>query len=130
MALSELLYKNFPFTPTGEQRALFGKLEKFLERPVAGKSVFVLKGYAGTGKTVVLQTLARSLAGIGRRTTLLAPTGRAAKVLAKSTIMEAHTIHRELYKPIQHPYSGKMDMELRKNYHARSLFVVDEASML
>ncbi len=130
MALFDLLNLNFPFTATPEQQELFRKLEAFLQPTLRGKPVFILKGYAGTGKTVVLQTLARSLQQLRQKVELLAPTGRAAKVLAKSAGREAHTIHRQLYKPVQHPYSGKVDMELRKNYQSKTLFVVDEASML
>ncbi|WP_224999881.1 ATP-dependent RecD-like DNA helicase [Cesiribacter sp. SM1] len=130
MQLAELLLHNFPFTPTAEQEALFVKLEAFLAAPAIRKQVFILKGYAGTGKTVVLQTLAKSLKKHRQSVELLAPTGRAAKVLAKSAGQEAYTVHRQLYKLVQHPFSGQIDMQLRKNYHSNTLFVVDEASML
>jgi exodeoxyribonuclease-5 len=130
MHLAELLSNNFPFTPTQEQEALFTKLAQFIEAPGKGKQVFILKGYAGTGKTVVLQTLARCLKKLRHSVELLAPTGRAAKVLAKSAVQEAYTVHRQLYKLVQHPFSGHIDMQLRKNYHSHTLFVVDEASML
>ncbi|AHM61633.1 exonuclease V subunit alpha [Flammeovirgaceae bacterium 311] len=130
MQLTALLFKNFPFTPSPEQQVLFNRLEHFLAAPARSKRVFVLKGYAGTGKTVVLQTLAKSLQQLRQKVELLAPTGRAAKVLAKSAGQEAYTIHRQLYKPVQHPFSGHIDIQLRKNYHSHTLFVVDEASML
>jgi exodeoxyribonuclease-5 len=130
MHLAERLHTNFPHTPTDEQLCLFQKLEQFVRATGSQKSAFILKGYAGTGKTLVLQTLAKSLQQARQKVELLAPTGRAAKVLSRSAGQEAYTIHRQLYKPVQHPYSGKLDIQLRKNYRTRTLFIVDEASML
>jgi exodeoxyribonuclease V len=130
MSLTDLLQQTFPFVPTAEQQALFEKLAQFLESPAGQKPCFLLKGYAGTGKTVVLQTFSKSLRQKRKKVLLLAPTGRAAKILSKHAGQEAFTVHSQLYKPVQHPYSGQMDMQLRKNYHSRTLFIVDEASML
>lgn len=130
MQLAALLDRNFPFTPTAEQQQLFSKLEQFLAEPAKQQGAFLLRGYAGTGKTLVLQTLTKSLQQLRRKVVLLAPTGRAAKVLSKSTGQEAYTIHRQLYKAVQHPYSGKMDMQLQKNYRTNTLYIVDEASLL
>lgn len=130
MSITDLLQQYFPFSPTDEQQVLFQKLADFQETPSRGKPCFLLRGYAGTGKTVVLQTLSKSLRKKRQKVVLLAPTGRAAKILSKNSEQEAFTIHSQLYKPVQHPFSGRMDMQPRKNYHSFTLFVVDEASML
>ncbi|EMR03626.1 ATP-dependent DNA helicase [Cesiribacter andamanensis] len=130
MPLTERLHQHFPFSPTAEQEALFRKLADFMAPTSRAKPCFLLKGYAGTGKTVVLQALTKSLRQQRKKVLLLAPTGRAAKILSKNSGQEAYTIHSQLYKPVQHPYSGQMDMQLRKNYHRNTLVIVDEASML
>lgn len=130
MQLTALLHQNFPYTPTPGQEVLFGKLAHFMGVQAKSRQVFILKGYAGTGKTAVLQALAKSMQQLKHKTLLLAPTGRAAKVLGRSAGQEAFTIHRQLYKPVQHPFSGQISTELRKNYHSYTLFIVDEASMV
>lgn len=92
-------------------------------------SCFLLRGYAGTGKTTLLGALVRALRQQSVECVLLAPTGRAAKVLASATGFPASTIHREIYT-ISENSEGQPRYMLRKNRHVNTLFVVDEASMI
>ena len=89
----------------------------------------MLKGYAGTGKTTLVSTLVKSLPAIGKRSVLMAPTGRAAKVLSKYS------------KNLQVPYTEKFTgleqikveilfIKLKENLHSNTIFIVDEASMI
>lgn len=90
------------------------------------RSVMLLSGSAGTGKTTLTAALVRTLAAVGQKVVLMAPTGRAAKVLAVNAGMPALTIHRKIYR--QRVFEG--DFNLNDNLHADTLFVVDEASMI
>ena len=90
------------------------------------RSVMLLSGSAGTGKTTLTAALVRTLAAVGQKVVLMAPTGRAAKVLAINAGMPALTIHRKIYR--QRVFEG--DFNLNDNLHADTLFVVDEASMI
>lgn len=127
MTTAEIL-KNFPFEPTAGQQQLAGKLEDFL----AGRdpmSVFILKGYAGTGKTSFISALVRSLQLNRRRTVLLAPTGRAAKVFSGYAGMKAWTIHKRIYFQ-RTGRDGSISLVLQKNLYRNALFFIDEASMI
>ncbi len=124
------LNKFFAHAPTAQQQQLFQKLDDFIMAPGGHKTTFLLCGYAGTGKTSVIKALARTLRKFQYRVILLAPTGRAAKVVAHHTRRKSYTIHRQIYKQVQHPYSGSVEFKLRKNYQRRAVFVVDEASMI
>ncbi|HOI88078.1 MAG TPA: AAA family ATPase [Lentimicrobium sp.] len=90
---------------------------------------FLLKGYAGTGKTSLVSALVRILPLAGLQSVLLAPTGRAAKVLAGYSRKQAFTIHRKIFKAEQGG-DGRLRMTLSKNPHKFTLFIVDEASMI
>ena len=90
------------------------------------RSVMLLSGSAGAGKTTLTAALVRTLAAVGQKVVLMAPTGRAAKVLAVNAGMPALTIHRKIYR--QRVFEG--DFNLNDNLHADTLFVVDEASMI
>ena len=125
-----LLRKEFPYEPTAGQDKLLGELGVFLtlswKQPHA---LFILRGYAGTGKTTVVQSLVHVLPHLSRRTVLMAPTGRAAKVLSGYTGKQAHTIHRKIY--LAHTTrEGQLSLKLQVNYHKHTLFIVDEASMI
>ena len=124
------LKKYFKLPPTDEQNTLFHQLQAFIEDSGSVKSTFLLMGYAGTGKTTIIQALAKTVRKYGYRTVLLAPTGRATKVLAKYSKRKAYTIHRQIYKQVQNPYSGNIVFKLRKNYQKKAVFIVDEASMI
>ena len=124
------LRKFFKYPPTEEQDQLFHQLQNFIEEQGTPKATFLLLGYAGTGKTTIIQSLAKTVRKYGYRTVLIAPTGRAAKVLAKYSRRKSYTIHRQIYKQVQNPYSGSIEFKRRKNYQKRAVFMVDEASMI
>lgn len=115
-----------PFVPNEEKEGLFRLLGAFLVSPCREKC-FLLKGYAGTGKTSVVSALVRALEGLQQPCILLAPTGRAAKVLARYSGKAAFTIHKYIYRQQQ---LGVEAFSLADNRHKQTLFIVDEASML
>jgi len=124
------LVEEFPYEPTNCQRRLMGNLAVFLTLGwKKSNAIFVLKGYAGTGKTTVVKALVNVLPKLGKRIILMAPTGRAAKVLSSYTGLPAHTIHRKIYFAWTSK-EGNIIMRLQKNHHKHTLFVVDEASMI
>jgi exodeoxyribonuclease-5 len=90
--------------------------------------LFILKGYAGTGKTSLLSAIVKSLKHIGQRTVLLAPTGRAAKVFSSYARAKAYTIHKMLYRISMK--DGVLRVNRRENKAHNVLFIVDEVSML
>jgi exodeoxyribonuclease-5 len=125
------ILENLPHQPTVGQKNLAGELANFMfSKAEAGRHfMFLLKGYAGTGKTSVISSLVKSLPMLGKKTILLAPTGRAAKVLAQYSGKEASTIHRKIYMHQAHA-DGGFRIVLRKNTHKNTLFIIDEASMI
>jgi exodeoxyribonuclease-5 len=118
----------FPFEPTAGQAELADRLGAFLTDPDP-RSVFVLKGYAGTGKTSFVSAMIRMLPAAGRKSVLLAPTGRAAKVLAGYAGQHAWTIHKRIYFQ-RMGRDGSISLVLQKNLYKNTLFIVDEASMI
>jgi exodeoxyribonuclease-5 len=115
-----------PFEPNAEKEGLLKALGSFIISRDARKA-FVLRGYAGTGKTSVMSALVRALEGLKQPCILLAPTGRAAKVLSRYSGKQAYTIHKKIYRQNQ---LGVEAFSLSDNLHTRTLFIVDEASML
>ena len=115
-----------PFEPNEEKEGLFKALGAFLVSRDTRKA-FILRGYAGTGKTSVMSALVRALAGLKQPCILLAPTGRAAKVLSRYSGFPAYTIHKQIYRQNQ---LGSESFSLSDNLHRNTLFIVDEASML
>ncbi len=115
-----------PFEPNEEKAGVFKALGAFLVSRDERKA-FILRGYAGTGKTSVMSALVRALAGLKQPCVLLAPTGRAAKVLSKYSGRQAYTIHKKIYRQNQ---LGVEAFSLSDNLHKNTLFIVDEASML
>jgi len=92
-------------------------------------SIFILRGYAGTGKTFIISSIVKNLWKIKKSVILLAPTGRSAKVLSGYCDMEAYTIHKEIFYTKSN-FSGNLDFSLKVNKHKNTLFIVDEASMI
>lgn len=123
--LVSLLARHFPFPPTRGQEEVLRVFAAFMLSPVE-RSAMLLRGSAGTGKTTLTAAIVRALAAHGRKVVLLAPTGRAAKVLSLNAGMPAFTIHRKIYR--QKTFEGTFG--LNDNLHADTLFVVDEASMV
>ncbi len=127
-AFTQLLLKEFPYDPTVSQRNLMAALSGFLSDP-ADRNLFVLKGYAGTGKTTVISTIVKNLHFAGMDSVLLAPTGRAAKVLSSYSSAKAYTIHKHIYF-LSTGLDGGVRMVPAFNKHKNTVFMVDEASMI
>lgn len=102
-------------------------LARFCACDMPSDSVFLLAGYAGTGKTSVVGALVRTLREAGVGCVLMAPTGRAAKVFAAFSGAQASTIHRKIYQP---PTDDDPCPGMRSNPHRNTVFIVDEASMI
>ena len=115
-----------PFEPNEEKGKLFEVLGAFLVSTEREKA-FILRGYAGTGKTSVVSALVRALEKLRQPCVLLAPTGRAAKVIAHYSGRPAYTIHKYIYRQRQ---LGVEAFTLSDNRHRHTLFIVDEASMI
>ena len=115
-----------PFEPNEEKEGLFKALGSFIVSREERKA-FILRGYAGTGKTSVMSAMVRALMGLKQPCVLLAPTGRAAKVLSRYSGFPAYTIHKQIYRQNQ---LGAEAFSLSDNLRHNTLFIVDEASML
>jgi exodeoxyribonuclease-5 len=124
----QILKKGFDFTPTAKQDIALQMLANFVTH-AGPDEVFLLKGYAGTGKTSIMATLVANLWKIKKSSYLLAPTGRAAKVLGNYANKQAHTIHRKIYTPRKKKGAGIVFVKL-PNKHKNTIFIVDEASMI
>ena len=134
-----------PFEANEGQVELLDKLSQFIVSPTPRKA-FVLRGYAGTGKTSIMAALVGALQQLQQRIVLLAPTGRAAKVLSKYARVPAYTIHKYIYRArtkgapsleargneaIRREARGERQaFTLRDNLHKNTLFIMDEASMI
>ena len=119
---------NLPYRPEQGQRALIEAIAAFLADPNPRK-VFILNGYAGTGKTSVMASVVRTLDAFGVKSATMAPTGRAAKVASAFSGKPASTIHRRIYRPINSG-SAEMHFTLATNRATDTLFFIDEASMI
>ncbi|MBR5663357.1 MAG: AAA family ATPase, partial [Bacteroidales bacterium] len=126
--LKRLLTDSFGFVPTEGQSIVLVHLAAFLlsEKPNA---TYLLQGYAGTGKTSLVTTLVKTLPKIGMKYQLMAPTGRAAKVLSGYTGKTASTIHKKIYR-FQSFADGSFKMTRAENKAKNTLFIVDECSMI
>ena len=127
---SILLERNFPHAPTSGQTAFFQKMDNFLNQENKEGLTFILRGYAGTGKTSVISALVKSLPRLNMKSLLLAPTGRAAKVMSNYSGKSGFTIHKIIYRPKGNSPELSMGFDLMKNYYKNTVFIVDEASML
>ncbi|MEI6864912.1 ATP-binding domain-containing protein [Flavicella sp.] len=122
------MVKTFPFEPTRTQNELLMMLSEFLFSKDSD-GIFLLKGYAGTGKTSTISTLVNCLWKIGQKSVLLAPTGRAAKVISLYAKKKAFTIHKKIYHP-KKTSNGGVEFVRQVNKHTNTIFFVDEASMV
>lgn len=125
------ILKNLPHAPTQGQENLATLVARYVfSRSEDSRHImFLLQGYAGTGKTSMISSLVQSLPLLGKKSVLLAPTGRAAKVIAQYSDHPALTIHRKIYMH-QVQSNGTIRVTLRVNQHKNTLFIVDEASMI
>lgn len=125
--LKEIILQNFGFPPTEQQEELVGKLADFVLLENQDK-VFILRGYAGTGKTSIVSALVRTMQQLERECVLIAPTGRAAKVLSLYSNHPAFTIHKRIYR--QKSIDQDSIFEMNYNMKANIMFICDEASMI
>ena len=140
------ILQQLPFEANEGQKLLLDHLSLFITSPTPRKA-FILRGYAGTGKTSIMAALVHAMKELNQHIVLLAPTGRAAKVLSKYARVPAYTIHKYIYrartksvpslekgtKSLQDAtlqFKGKEQFTLRDNLHKNTLFIVDEASMI
>lgn len=120
--------ENFPFELTSQQSQAVDALADFLLSPV-NDSLFILRGYAGTGKTSLVAAVVKTMMKLQQKAILLAPTGRAAKVLSVYSGHPAFTIHKKIYR--QQSFSNELsNFSINDNLHQHTLFIVDEASMI
>lgn len=120
--------KEFPFTPTDEQREAIVAFARFAADR-SRRPAMILRGSAGTGKTALAGAIVRAMRSLGQKLMLLAPTGRAARVFALNAGNEAWTIHRRIYR--ERAFAGPEGMfNLNDNLYRDTLFIVDEASMI
>lgn len=125
--LASQIKTNFPFNPTSQQEKSLELISEFI---ISGndRKVFLLCGYAGTGKTTLVSALVRTMEQLERKTVLLAPTGRAAKVFSTYSGKSAYTIHKWIYR--QKSILDASQFSLMENKASNTLFIVDEASMI
>ncbi len=124
----EKIKDNFPFSLTNDQETAINKIVSFIFNPNSD-AIFLLKGYAGTGKSTLIGTLVKTMAQFEQKTVLLAPTGRAAKVFSLHSDESAYTIHKRIYRQKGMSDDGA-SFSLMENLHKNTLFIVDEASMI
>ena len=117
---------NFPLTQ--DQENLVKNLSNFIFHR-EDCNIFILDGYAGTGKTTIISALIKTLLYYNIRTELLAPTGRAAKVLSNRSLQQAYTIHKKIYYTQTDDYSN-ISLKLKENKNHHTLYIIDEASMI
>lgn len=126
--LTEEIIRIFPYAPTAGQKMMISELARFvLSREPS--QLFIFKGYAGTGKTTIISSLVRVLKDIRKKPVLLAPTGRAAKVLMAYSGEKAFTIHKKIYR-LHEAKGEEPTLVMQINKHQETLFIVDEASMI
>jgi exodeoxyribonuclease-5 len=125
--LKDLILHHFGLKPTNDQAKVIDSLCDFILTPDAD-SVFILRGFAGTGKTSLVSALVKTMEQLDRECVLMAPTGRAAKVLSLYADHPAFTIHKRIYRQ----KSIDKDSIFTLNYNMRQnlLFICDEASMI
>lgn len=126
--LQNKLISEFGFEQTDSQESASADIGAFLADQ-SDQSAFILKGYAGTGKTTMVRAVVKVLTELKQKAFLLAPTGRAAKVLSTSVGFPAYTIHKKIYRQ-QSSKDGFAAFDLNKNLHKDTLFIIDEASMI
>ena len=126
--LERQIKENFSYQPTFEQEIAVKSLSEFL-LSTANDTVFVLRGYAGTGKTSLGGALVKAMDKLQQKSVLLAPTGRAAKVFSAYAGHPAFTIHKKIYR--QQSFSNEVsNFSINDNLTTHTLYIVDEASMI
>ncbi len=126
--LLKKIEEHFPYDFTDDQRSALAKIIEFIYSRTHNQ-MFLLKGYAGTGKSSVIGGLVKAIAAFKQRVVLMAPTGRAAKVFSSYADYPAFTIHKKIYR-MKKFSEGTESFSLAENKHRHTLFIVDEASMI
>jgi ATP-dependent exoDNAse (exonuclease V) alpha subunit len=128
MDKAAIIAQSYQFQPTAEQLVFCRQMAEFLSADL-DNGCFILRGYAGTGKTTSVAALVKALPGFKLRAVLLAPTGRAAKVMTSYSGRTALTIHKKIYRK-RSAVSTDMAFQLAPNLAEHTLFIIDEASMI
>ena len=128
MDRATIIAQSYQFTPTAEQLVFCREMASFLSQELNNKC-FILRGYAGTGKTTSVAALVKALPKFRLRVILLAPTGRAAKVMSNYSGRIALTVHKKIYRK-RSAVSTEMAFQLAPNLAENTLFIIDEASMI
>ncbi|SMD02866.1 ATP-dependent DNA helicase [Pedobacter africanus] len=128
MDKAAIIQASYEFVPTAEQLDFCREMASFLSRGL-NDQCFILRGYAGTGKTTSVAALVKALPQFKVRSVLLAPTGRAAKVMGNYTGKKALTIHKKIYRK-RAAVGTDLSFQLAPNLAEHTLFIVDEASMI
>jgi exodeoxyribonuclease-5 len=127
-SFTSIFLSHLSFVPTSDQSSLIALLSEFISNKNE-REIMVIKGYAGTGKTNMVAALSKTLPNFKWKSVLLAPTGRAAKVLSNYSKKPAQTIHKKIFIKIP-THDGGVAFSLAENKHTNTIFVVDEASMI
>lgn len=126
--ITDQIYAKLSFDATNNQKKIIEKLSAWLSDDDYSR-IFLLNGYAGTGKTTIIAAFVAALKELGLKPILLAPTGRAAKVLTRYSKLTAYTIHKKIYREKSiSDYQSKFALDYNREHDA--VFIVDEASML
>ena len=123
-----IIKRHFKHTFTAQQKDLIQGLKKFIFS-INTKDLFIISGYAGTGKSSLIGAIVKSLEEIDYNTCLLAPTGRATKVLSEFSNKKSYTIHRKIYHHTKNK-NGSFSTKLSINKSQNTLFIIDESSMI
>ena len=113
--LSSIIKKNLHNQLNKKQELALEKIISFIEHKI-NDEIFILKGYAGTGKTYIISNIVKNLWKINKSVVLLAPTGRSAKVLSSYCKKEAYTVHKEIFYT-KNNFSGNLEFTLKINKH-------------
>ncbi len=120
------IYNIFFYAPTIQQKKLIKSLSQFVANEDNSR-IFVVNGYAGTGKTTIIAALTKVLNSMKINNLLLAPTGRAAKVMSQYSESIANTIHKKIYRQKS---ASENEFVLSFNKSHETIFIIDEASMI
>ncbi|MEO9532925.1 MAG: AAA family ATPase [Crocinitomicaceae bacterium] len=126
-SFTQLFRDNLGFAPTNDQESAIHNLTNFICSD-SDFEIFILSGFAGTGKTTLISSFVQTLSQVKIKSYLMAPTGRAAKVLSNYSKKRAHTIHRSIY--FINESDGSANFRLGENKRTNTIFIVDEASMV
>ena len=124
---SSIIFSDNSIKLNVNQKLAISKINDFIYS--SGQNIYVIKGYAGTGKTFIISKVVKNLWKIKKPVILLSPTGRSAKVLSSYCNKQAHTVHKEIYYVKNNP-AGNINFSLKINKHKNTIFIVDEASMI